>query len=133
MHIVSRHLADGTPDGFEFNRNLLTNKSVMRVLASVEGVSNVKRHWGDWKPAIEFSYRGAPCVVYLPHRRSDVYIVSESNGMSLAPPKKPTVDLAPIRIAFEKEPPEWWILAAGFVAIVVTLAAAVAVKLWLET
>jgi hypothetical protein len=133
MRTFSRYFADGTLDRFEFNRNLLTNKSVMRVLASVEGVSNVERNWGNWWPAIEFRYRGAPCVVYLTYRRSDHYVVTESDGLSVAAPRKPTVDLGPIRTAFDREPPEWWIVGAGIVAVVVTLVAAVALKLWLET
>ena len=86
---------DGSLRGFEI-RAQLTVWPLLRLLRSVEGVSDVRHNWSN-DDRISFMFHGRSAVVHEPWSDSSRYWIGLQD-----PDSAPDIDIAPIHEAFKR-------------------------------
>ena len=85
---------DGSLRGFEI-RAQLTVFPLLRLLRSVDGVSDVRHNWSN-ADRISFTFHGRPAVVHEPWGDSSRYWIGLQH-----PDSAPDIDITPIHEAFK--------------------------------
>ncbi|MBR7800106.1 hypothetical protein [Undibacterium fentianense] len=87
--------SDGTLRGFEISSTWVLFWPLLKVLKSVEGVSEVKRQWFN-EDRVIFKYFNVPAVINEPWGDNSRYWVGLQE-----PDVHPSIDISPLRLAFE--------------------------------
>jgi hypothetical protein len=88
--------SDGSLRGFEISSAWVTFGRLLRILSSIEGVTDVRRNWFS-DNRITFNFHGIPAVVHEPWGDNSRYWVGLHN-----PDDTPEIDITPIHTAFKR-------------------------------
>lgn len=87
---------DGSLRGFEVTSAWTVFGPLLKLLRSVEGVTEVQRNWFD-EDRITFKFHGKPAVVNEPYGDNSRYWIGLQD-----PEASPDIDITPLHQAFEK-------------------------------
>jgi hypothetical protein len=105
------HREDGGVSGFDIS-SLHSTMTVARVLRSVPGVSDVRRHWFAEVP-LTFTYQGVHCSAFE--------MFGDNSRITIGADTPVNLDWEPVRTAFERS---WggWIVATCITGVVAYVA-----------
>lgn len=96
------HREDGGVSGFDIS-SLHSTMTVARVLKTVPGVADVRRHWFAEVP-LTFTYQGVRCSAFE--------MFGDNSRITIGADTPVNLDWEPLRIAFERSRSGWLVLAA---------------------